>query len=139
MRYGPTGVVAALPAFVAAIDAAAIAYIASHKVTVDPTLPPFVALPYRHRKAMLDHLLNGKHESGNEQLFWFALAGLVFLAYHTAGYLPTATAVRQGHPGLKAIRFPKPDADGLWRFPECSYRRKLARRHAHTSSGGHPR
>jgi hypothetical protein len=139
MRYGPTGVTAALPTFAALIDAAALAYIASHKVTVDPTLPPFVALTYRHRKAMLDHLLNRRHESGDEQLFWFALAGLVFLAYHTAGYLPTAQAVREGHPGLKAIGFPKPDPDGLWRFPEFSYRRKLARHHPHTTRGGNPR
>jgi hypothetical protein len=64
---------------------------------------------------------------------------LVFLAYHTAGYLPTAQAVREGHPGLKAIGFPKPDPDGLWRFREFSYRRKLARHHPHTTRGGNPR
>ncbi len=139
MRFGPVGVAPALPAFVAALDAAAVAYIASHQTSVDPTLPPFVGLSYHHRKAMLDHLLNGKKESGDEQLFWFAFAGLVFLAYHTAGYLPTAKAVRDGHPGLKAIGFPKPDRDGLWRFPDFSYRRKLARRHPHTTPGGNPR
>jgi hypothetical protein len=144
MRYGPTGVAPVLPAFVAAVDAAAVAYIASHSITsnpatVDPTLPPFVGLSYHHRKAMLDGLLNGKHENGDEQLLWFALAGLVFLAYHTAGYLPTARAVREGHPGLKAIGFPKPDHDDLWRFPKFSYRRKLAHRHPHTTRGGNPR
>jgi hypothetical protein len=139
MHYGPTGVAPALPAFVAAVDAAAVAYIASHKAAVDPTLPPFVGLSYHHRKAMLDDLLNRKNENGDEQLFWFALAGLVFLAYHTAGYLPTAKAVRQGHPGLKAIRFPKPDHDDLWRFPHFSYRRKLAHRHPDTTRGGNPR
>lgn len=139
MRYGPTGVAPVLPVFVAAVDAAAVAYIASHKASVDPTLPPFVGLSYHHRKAMLDGLLNGKHEGGDEQLLWFALAGLVFLAYHTAGYLPTAQAVREGHPGLKAIGFPKPDHDGLWRFPHFSYRRVLAHRHPHTTKGGNPR
>ena len=139
MRYGPTGVAAVLPVFVAAVDAAAVAYIASHKVAVDPTLPPFGALSYHHRKAMLDGLLNGKNEGGDEQLLWFALAGLVFLAYHTAGYLPTAQAVREGHPGLRALRFPKPDHDDLWRFPHFSYRRKLARRHPHTTRSGNPR
>jgi hypothetical protein len=139
MRYGPTGVVAVLPVFVAGVDAAAVAYISSHRVSVDPTLPPFVGLSYRHRKAMLDGLLNGKRENGDEQLLWFALAGLVFLAYHTAGYLPTAQAVRQGHPGLKALRFPQPDHDDLWRFPKFSYRRRLAHRHPHTTKSGNPR
>jgi len=139
MRYPPTGVAPALPAFVAALNAAAVTYLGSHHAKVDPTLPPFVGLSYRDRKALLDHLLNAKHETGNEQLFWFAFAGLVFLAYHTAGYLPTAKAVRDGHPGLKAIGFPKPDHDDLWRFPHFSYRRKLAHRHPHTTRGGNPR
>jgi hypothetical protein len=90
---------------------------------------------------MLDGLLNtGPVDSNNgeEQLFWFALAGLVFLAYHTAGYLSTAEAVRQGHPGLKAIGFPAPDRDGLWRFPQFSYRRKLAKLHPRTTKSGQP-
>jgi hypothetical protein len=138
LRYGPVGVVVALPAFVAALGVAATVYIASHRVAADPTLPPFVALPYVHRKGLLDELLNGKKETGEEQLLWFAFAGLVFLAYHTAGYLPTAKAVREGHPGLKAIGFPKPDADGLWRFPHFSYRRRLAHRHPHTTKTGSP-
>jgi hypothetical protein len=124
---------------VAAVDAAAFAYIASHKARVDLTLPPFVGLSYHHRKAMLDELLNANKETGDEQLLWFAFAGLVFLACHTAGYLPTAQAVRDGHPGLKALGFPEPDPDDLWRFPRFSYRRELARRHPHTTRGGNPR
>ncbi|MGN6475149.1 MAG: DUF5987 family protein, partial [Mycobacteriales bacterium] len=83
-----------------------------------------------------DGLLNTG--GGEEQLFWFALAGLVFLAYHTAGFLHTADAVRNGHPGLKAIGFPMPDRDGLWRFPHFPYRRKHAKEHPGTTESGQP-
>ncbi|HVW80559.1 MAG TPA: DUF5987 family protein [Mycobacteriales bacterium] len=137
MRYRGTGVGAALPAFAAAVNAEAVVYAAEHGKVPDPTLPPFVGLDYQDRKAMLDGLLNVGN--GTEQLLWFALAGLVFLAYHTAGYLDTAEAVRDGHPGLAAIGFPKPDRDGLWRFPTFSYRRRLAREHPHTTRTGQPR
>jgi hypothetical protein len=137
MRYRGTGVGAALPAFAALVNAEAVAYAAQRGKVPNPTLPPFVGLDYKDRKAMLDGLLNVGN--GTQQLLWFALAGLVFLGYHTAGHLDTAEAVRQGHPGLKAIRFPKPDRDGLWRFPKFSYRRKLAKHHPHTTKTGQPR
>lgn len=138
MRYGPVGAAPALPGFAAAIDAAATAYIAEHRPAgVDPTLPPFVGLRYPDRIGVLHNVLDPSN--GEEQLLWFAIAGLVFLAYHTAGHLPTAQAVRDGHPGLAAIGFPHPDRDGLWRFPHFSYRRRLARRHPHTTRTGQPR
>lgn len=136
MRFPGTGVGAVLPVFASAVNAAALAYCGERRVAPDPTLPPFVGLGYHDRKAMLDGLLNAGN--GDEQLFWFALAGLVFLAYHTAGHLHTADAVRNGHPGLKAIGFPMPDPDGLWRFPRFSYRRELARTHPRTTKSGNP-
>ena len=43
-----------------------------------------------------------------------------------------------GHPGLTAIGFPSPDDDGLWRFPDHSYGRPLARPHPATVGAGHP-
>jgi hypothetical protein len=137
MRFPPTGVAAALPAFVAALTAEAAAYIASNRLTVDATLPPFVALRYRDRKRLVAALCDTS--TGDVQLFWFAFSALVFLAYHTAGHLHTAHAIREGHPGLGAIGFPKPDPDGLWRFPRFSYRRRLARLHPHTTKTGQPR
>jgi hypothetical protein len=136
MRYRGTGVGAALPVFAAAVNAEAVAYAAARGKIIDPALPPFVALGYRDRKAMLDSLLNSG--GGQQTLIWFALAGLVFLAYHTAGHLDTAKAVRRGHPGLAALGFPKPDRDGLWRFPRFSYRRKLAKTHPRTTRTGNP-
>ncbi len=136
MRYGPVGVASVLPAFAAGVNGEAAGYIASHHRSVDPTYPPFVALHYRDRYRLLQQVLD--HTSGDQQLLWFAFAGLTFLAYHTAGHLPTAEAVRHGHPGLKAIGFPKPDPDGLWRFPDFSYRRVLAPRHPRTTAAGQP-
>ena len=65
-------------------------------------------------------------------------AALPFLAFHTAGHLHTADAVRQKHPGLATIRFPQPDPDGLWRFPTFSYRRRLARLSPRTTPSGSP-
>jgi hypothetical protein len=137
MRFPATGVAPAIPAFVAALTAEATAYIATNALVVDPTLPPFVALRYRDRKRLVSNLCD--KSAGDVQLLWFAFAALVFLAYHTAGHLHTAHAVRSGHPGLRAIRFPKPDHDDLWRFPHFSYRRKLARVHPHTTKTGQPR
>lgn len=136
LQFGPVGVAPALPGFAAAIDAAATAYAAQHRIVLDPTLPPFVALRYHDRHAVVTQRL--EESSGDQQLLWFAMAGLVFLAYHTAGHLPTAQAIRDGHPGLRAIGFPKPDHDGLWRFPHFSYRRRLARRHPRTTGKGSP-
>jgi enediyne biosynthesis protein E8 len=136
MRFGPTGVAAALPAFVAGLNAEAVSYIASRRLSVDPTLPPFVALRYKDRKTLVASLTDDS--SGDVQLLWFAFSALVFLAYHTAGHLHTAEAVRQGHPGLAAIGFPKPDHDDLWRFPHFSYRRRLAHPHPTTTHGGQP-
>jgi enediyne biosynthesis protein E8 len=136
MQFGPTGVSESLPAFVAALSAEATSYAASHRLALDPTLPPFVALRFRDRKTLVASLTG--QTSGDQQLLWFAFSGLVFLAYHTAGYLHTAHAVRSGHPGLTAIGFPEPDEDDLWRFPHFSYQRKLARRHPRTTKTGQP-
>jgi len=136
MQFGPTGVSESLPAFVTALSAEATSYASSHRLMLDPTLPPFVALRYHDRKTLVASLT--EQTSGDQQLLWFAFSGLVFLAYHTAGHLHTAHAVRSGHPGLKALGFPKPDADDLWRFPHFSYRRKLAHRHPKTTRTGQP-
>ena len=46
--------------------------------------------------------------------------------------------VADGHPGLAWLRFPAPDADGLYRFPVFSYGRRLARRHPDTTASGSP-
>ena len=125
-----------LPALAAALNAEAVTEAARAGLVPDPTLPPFVALPFGHRTALAVRLLGG---SGPDQVVWYALAALATLAFHTAAHLDTAEAVRRGHPGLAWLRFPAPDADGLWRYEHFSYRRRLARPHPRTTMAGHPK
>jgi hypothetical protein len=122
-----------LPVFASGLDAAAAAYAGQHRVALDPTLPPLVALDFGDRTRTCLQLLDPARP---DYLAWWALAAMPFLAFHTAGHLHTAEAVRAGHPGLRFLGFPHPDADGLWRFPHFSYRRRLAREHPHTTANG---
>ena len=125
----------ALPTLAGYLDTRASTYAVQHARTLDPTLPPFVALSFGDRTGLLLELLD---PSAQDYLVWWALAAMPFLAFHTAGHLHTADAVRRGHPGLRWIGFPAPDRDGLWRFPHFSYRRRLARSHPHTTRNGNP-
>ena len=125
-----------LPTLVTMLDARASAYAAQHRVVLDPTLPPFVSLDFADRTRLCLQLLD---PGAPDYLAWWALAAMPFIAFHTAGHLHTADAVRQGHPGLRAIDFPHPDHDGLWRFPHFSYRKRLAHPHPHTTANGNPR
>jgi hypothetical protein len=134
MRYGPVGLAPAVPALAAGLTAEALRYAAAHGI-LDPTVPPFVALSFEHRTGLALELLDGGRP---DQLAWYGLAGVAMLAFHTAGHLSTAEAVRTGHPGLAWIDFPAPDDDGLWRYPEFSYRRELATAHPRTTATGQP-
>ena len=124
-----------LPSLSAALNAEAVTQAARTGLVLDPTVPPFVALPFRHRTALAVRLLGG---SGSDQVVWYALAALAMLAFHTAAHLDTVEAVRRGHPGLAWLRFPAPDADGLWRYEHFSYRRRLAAPHPRTTRTGNP-
>jgi enediyne biosynthesis protein E8 len=125
----------ALPTLATMLNARAASYAGQHQRTLDPTLPPLVALSFADRTRLLLELLD---PTAQDYLVWWALAAMPFLAFHTAGHLNTAHAVRHGHPGLRWIGFPHPDRDGLWRFPHFSYRRKLAHSHPRTTSNGNP-
>jgi hypothetical protein len=135
LRLPAAGVAALLPAFAAGLDARATVYAASHAILLDPTVRPLVSLDFAQRTALLVQVLDG---TDPDQAVYFALAALVFLAYHTAGHRNLAEAVRAGHPGLAAIGFPRPDPDGLWRFPAFSYRRVLAAKHRRARHGNPP-
>lgn len=132
LDFPAAGIGPALPAFAADLNRRALDYAALHVLVLDPTVPPLVALDFAARTEVCLETLDAETP---DQLAYYALAALVFLAYHTAAHLSTPAAVRAGHPGLAAIRFPQPDADDLWRYPEFSYRRALARRHPRTRRG----
>ena len=135
MRFGPVGLAPAVPALAAGLDAEAVRYAATHAVLLDPTVPPFVGLPFEHRTGLALELLDTDRP---DQLVWYGLAGIAMLAFHTAGHLSTPDAVRSGHPGLAWLDFPQPDADGLWRYPVFSYGRTLADVHPATTASGQP-
>jgi len=135
MNDPDVGLQPVLPVLVTLLNTAAVEYALVRGVRLDLSVPAFVALPFEHRTAMALQLL----EAGRpDQLLWYAIAAMPMLAFHTAAQVDTALAVRAGHPGLAWIQFPRPDADGLWRFPDFSYRRALARKHAATTSTGNP-
>ena len=129
------GLAPLLPALATLINTEATAYALGHGKVLDLRQPPFVALDFAGRTAVADRLLRG---SGPVQLIWYAMAAMPMLAFHTAAHLDTADAVRQGHPGLAWLRFPPPDPDGFWRFPDFSYRLPLAEVHPATAATGHP-
>jgi enediyne biosynthesis protein E8 len=132
MEFPAAGTAPTLPALAAGLDAHATAFAAANGILLDPTVTPFVALDFTQRTALLVEIIDG---GDPDELVYFALAGIVFIAYHTAGFLHTTEALAAGHPGLAAIRFPSPDADGKWRFPAFSYRRALAPTHPLTRRG----
>lgn|SRR5262245_4134711 len=124
-----SGLAPFLPVLSTAIDASVTTYAAERGIMLDPAVPPLVALDFAARTALLVELLAA---AGPLQVPFLLLALIVFVAYHAAAHLPTVDAVRGHHPGLAAIGFPLPQADGIWRFPDFSYRRRLARRHPRT-------
>jgi len=135
LNFPPAGVAATIPAIAAGINARATAYALANLIVLDPAVPPLVSLSFDQRTAFLVQLLDG---TDPDQLAFFAVAALMYLAYHTAGHLHLADAVRDGHAGMAALGFPQPDDDDLWRFPDNSYRRALAKPHPRTSKRGNP-
>ncbi len=132
MNYAPAGIAPALPGLVAGLNTRASQYAGQNGIVLDPTVPPLVSLDFSQRTDLLVQLLDG---TDPDQLAYFALAALVFLAYHTAGHLDTVQAISEGHPGLAAIHFPAPNPDGRWRFPQSSYGLALAPRHPLSKRG----
>jgi hypothetical protein len=132
LNFPAVGFRPALPGLALTINVFALLYALEHRITLSLTVPPIVELDFAARTALLVKILGS---NGPVQGAFNGLASVVFVAYHTAGYLPTAEAIRAGHPGLKAIGFPPPDPDGLWRFPQFSYRRVLAQPHPQSYRG----
>lgn len=132
MTYPPVGLANSLPDVALVLNLRTVLYAVTHDVKLSLQVPPFVELDFASRTALLLEILDG---NGPLHDAYYALASVVFLGYNTAAYLDTAEAIRDGHPGLKALGFPPPDADGVWRFPEFSYRRVLATPHPDSRNG----
>jgi len=130
-----TGVTDGLPFLVPALNGHARTYAAAHEIAGDESLPPFVALPFEHRTALVETLTAPGHP---EKEGWVALALFCNMAFDSAAHMHTTDAMSSGHPGLQAMGFYEPGTDGLWRFPHYSYRRELADVHPNTTRSGSP-
>lgn len=104
-------------------------------LTLDPAVPPFVALEYPDRVALIRRLTTPGHP---EKDFWVLLSLFCNMSFDSAAHLHTAQALADGHPGLAAMGLSHPDADGLWRFKDFGYGRAFARLHPDTTSSGSP-
>jgi hypothetical protein len=130
-----TGVTDGLGPLSQRLNEHAVGYAEETGLTLDDSVPAFVALPFEHRAAIVQRLTTPGHP---EKDGWVLLAMFSNMAYDIAAHLPTADALEAGHPGLMAMGFAKPDADGLWRFPQFSYGRQLAKPHPATTESGSP-
>ncbi|MDH2428372.1 DUF5987 family protein [Sphaerisporangium sp. TRM90804] len=135
LEWDATGVHDGLDWFASALNDHARAYATEHGLAPDETVPPFVALGFEHRTALVQKLTLPGHP---EKPLWVSLALFSNMAYDSAAHMHTADALAAGHPGLIAMGIERPDPDGLWRFPEFSYGRKLANLHPDTTSTGSP-
>ena len=130
-----TGVAPGLGHLAQSLNGHATAYAEEHGRVLDDDVPPFVALDYDDRVALVARLTAPGHP---EQNGWVLLAMFSNMAFDSAAHRSTAEAIADGHPGLIQMGFAKPDSDGLWRFPDFSYGAELAKRHPNTTASGSP-
>ncbi|WP_304454016.1 DUF5987 family protein [Nocardiopsis sp. YSL2] len=135
LRTPATGLTSGLPEFAELLNDHAAGYAAEHGLSAADGEPPFVALAFEDRTALLRNLTSPGHP---EKEFWVMLALFCNMAYDSAAHTSTPEAIAAGHPGLRAMGFAAPDADGLLRFEEYSYGRPLARLHPDTTPSGSP-
>ncbi|MDT7800004.1 MAG: enediyne biosynthesis protein [Actinomycetota bacterium] len=135
ISWEATGITAGLPYLAQSLNDHAKSYAGEVELEIDTDVPPFVALPYEHRRALVTRLTKPGHP---EKDGWVSLAMFCNMAFDSAAHLPTAQAIRDGHPGLLALGYKPPDEDGFWRFPKFSYGRKLAEPHPDTTPSGSP-
>ncbi len=110
-------------------------YASEKAIELDETVPAFVSLDYDDRVALVLRLTAWDHP---ERQGWVNLVMFSNMAFDTGAHLHTVDALAAGHPGLKILGFAPPDADGLWRFPDYTYGRKLAEIHPATTESGSP-
>ncbi|MEE1736253.1 DUF5987 family protein [Streptomyces sp. BE147] len=135
LQWDATGIHDGLDDLARLVNEHATAYAAERNIALDPSVPPFVALEYDDRAALILLLTTPGHP---EKDFWVMLSLFCNMAFDSAAHLPTAQALADGHPGLAAMGLSHPDADGLWRFKDFGYGRELARLHPDTTPSGSP-
>ncbi|WP_331739470.1 DUF5987 family protein (plasmid) [Streptomyces sp. NBC_00637] len=135
LRWDATGISDGLEELAGLVDEHARTYAAGAGLLLDDTVPPFVALDYEDRVRLIQTLTTPGHP---EKDFWVLLSLFCNMAFDSAAHLHTAQAIADGHPGLAAMGITAPDADGLWRFADFGYGRRLADLHPDTTATGSP-
>lgn len=135
LEWDATGIHDGLDDLARLVNEHAEVYAGEQGLTLDPSVPPFVALEYPDRVALILRLTKPGHP---EKDFWVMLSLFCNMSFDSAAHLHTAQALADGHPGLAAMGLSHPDADGLWRFKDFGYGRELARLHPDTTSSGSP-
>ena len=135
LRDPATGLAPSLDALVVALNDHAHRFAGARGRDLPPDVPPFVALSFDERTALVLELTAPDHP---EKAMWVGLALFSNMAFDTGAQIDTLDAFAQGHPGLLAIGYTRPDPDGLWRFPTFSYGRQLADAHPRTTATGSP-
>ena len=136
LEHPAGGLGPALDSIAIELDASALAYAKENGLTLDDDVPPFVALPFADRTALVQHLT--RPDDNPEKSMWVGAALFCTMAFDSAPHLHTTEALAAGHPGLRLMGLTTPDADGLWRFPDFSYGRQLADPHPGTTAKGSP-
>lgn len=129
------GLAPALDTLAGGLNEHASEYAATHELRLDEDVPPFVALPFEHRTALVRVLTAPEHP---EKQMWVGFALFAYMAFDSAAHLSTPQALADGHPGLLWLNFRRPEQDGLFRFPRFSYGRPLAEAHPGTTPTGSP-
>ncbi|MET7424626.1 DUF5987 family protein [Dactylosporangium sp. NPDC005555] len=135
LEHPAGGLAPALDTICLELDAYARDHADAAGLDLDPDLPPFVALPFEARTALIQELTSPDHP---DKQLWVGLALFCNMAFDSAPHMHTVDALAAGHPGLVAMRYASPDPDGLWRFPAFSYGRPLANLHPSTTATGSP-
>ncbi|WBB80684.1 DUF5987 family protein [Micromonospora sp. WMMD882] len=135
LRTEEGGMAPALDALADGLNEHAERYAEESSLSLDDDVPPFVALDYDHRVALVRELVAADHP---EREAWVSVAMFSTIAFDAAAHLHTTDALAAGHPGMTTLGYYGPDSDGLWRFPSYSYGRVLARPHPDTTPSGSP-
>lgn len=130
-----TGIANGLDNYARGLNDRARAYARERGLELDHSVPPFAALPFAHRTALVQALTAPDNQ---EKDLWVLLALFSNMAFDTAAHMHTADAIAAGHPVRTELGFARPDGDGLWRFEKFSYGRPLARIHPNTTPAGDP-
>ncbi|WP_343447731.1 DUF5987 family protein [Micromonospora schwarzwaldensis] len=129
------GLAPALDALAISLNDHATEYAQERGLVLDDDVPPFVGLSFDDRTALVQLLTAPENP---EKQMWVALALFSNMAFDSAAHVGTLDAIAAGHPGLLTIGYFRPDTDGVWRFPQFSYGRRLADSHPNTTTTGSP-